>query len=291
MEVVRIETGGENTIRALALRLLSERYAGEGAEVPELYVGELPEGMSFEITMPEGVSLVGSLARHSWPRGQEVVVVLDSNSAAEEAREAFQAALAEAGWEKRQNEWREGGFERSIPGDPELYCKGERGPALFLTTNEVPLGGEDSPTDVRLRVFAGEGRNSPCFRRGRHGPFQEEVIIPALKPPPGARELQGGGGGGYRGLEGASSNTTLRTNLGVQQLMQHYAAQLEEAGWTREDGTADDEDENCSYEYYSFTDEGEDWKALFSILRLPGEPGEEKSYLLQVHAQLEGWGE
>ena len=281
-----METGGEATIRALALRLLSERYMEEGAEVPELYAGELPEGMSFEIPMPEGISLVGSLNRQSRRRGRELEVVLDSASEVEEAREAFQEVLAEAGWEKRENEWLEGGFEMGPPSMPELYCKGERGPALFLTTNEVILDGEDSPTDVRLRVFDEEGRNSPCFQRGRRARFEEEVIIPTLSPPPGAREIFGNGRGGYRDPGGAASSVALRTELGTRQLTEHYAAQLEEAGWTPVDGEdAEGGGENCSYRYYSFTnEEGERWRAVFSALKLAGE---DSSYLLQVYAQLQ----
>lgn len=286
-----METGGENTLRTLALRLLSERFMEEGAQIPELYVGELPEEMSFEIPLPGEVSLVGS-TRRSRRRGQEIDVVLDYASGVEETREAFQSALAEAGWEKLEDVWREGGFGSGIPGNPELYCKGERGPALFLTTGEVSSGEEGSPTDVRLRVSAGEGRNSPCFWRGRRGPLREEVAIPALKPPPGAREIRMGGGGGYRGPEGASSNVALRTDLGVRRLTEHYAEQLEEADWTAVEDETPGGDENCSYKYYSFTDEeGEGWDAVLSVLRLPGELGEKKSYLLQVHAQLGGWGQ
>lgn len=277
---------GEGALRNLASRLLSGHYMEEGAEVPQLYVGELPEGMTFEIPMPEAVSLVGSLERQSRRRGQEIEVVLDSALDPGEAREAFGSALEEAGWEKRENAWREGGFEIGPFVIPDLFCKGERGPALHLTTNEVTLNEEGFLTDVRLRVSVEEGRNSPCFQRGRRAPFEEEIIIPALKPPPGAREIFGSGRGGYRDPEGEASSVALRTELGIGRLTEHYTAQLEEAGWTPAGGEeTDGGDGNCSYRYYSFTnEEGEGWKAVFSALRLAGE---ERSYLLQVYAQLQ----
>ena len=251
-----MENLGESALRNLASRLLSGHYVEEGTEVPQMYVGELPEGLNLDIPIPEKVRLVGSLKRQSRRRGQEIEVVLDSALKDKEAREAFRSTLVEAGWERWENDWREGGFEIGPFIIPDLFCKGERGPALHLTTQEVASDEEGSPTDVRLRVSVEEGRNSPCFQRGRRARFEEEVIIPTLKPPPGAREIFGTGRGGYRDPEGEASSVALRTELGTRQLTEHYTAQLKKAGWTSAYGEeAEGGDDNCSYRYYSFTNE------------------------------------
>ena len=112
-----VPDGGEPTLRALALRLLtSEAPRSAVAEQPRLFVGRLPENLPVEIPVPEGFVIVGSVVRGERVGEPAIEVVLDAALPAEQAHESYRELMASTGWRKK--EWfkrRPGGFESGPP--------------------------------------------------------------------------------------------------------------------------------------------------------------------------------
>jgi hypothetical protein len=129
------------------------------------------------------------------------------------------------------------------------FCRGSRGPGL--TVNTYARG--NTSTDLRLDVdLSGQS----CAQQARMGKMigrgmAMHEMIPRLDPPPGGRQMPGSGGGGVDSFY-MSSSLELNAPIDLAQLAAHYAAQLERAGWTR-----DEEGQSGSvvWNIWSFRDE------------------------------------
>ena len=256
-------------------RLLSPEFepGSAGNRRPSFFIGRLPEDMSVEIPIPDGTSIVGSRPLGDGPRS-EVEVVLDADMTAEQVREAYRCLMTEADWSEsdRHRGPLGSGFVSSAPPDVLLFCKGERGPALFVRAREQ----KDAPTDVRLSLITDE-RRSPCSPKGpeHHGLF--ESILPALEPPPGTLFLPRSAGGGDDDVE---STAILETDLDLADIGAHYVAQLRSAGWTL---TGKGQEGPQAWSAWSFSDEeNRPWIGLLVALRLPEPP---RQHFLQIHAR------
>lgn len=313
------ENGRNTHEDVTALRALAERLLvplgldGKGESVStRLYPDRLPDGLPVELPIPDGAVVVGGSTQNMGSGRWMTEVVLDVPVSAENFREDYRQQLFAAGW--REDEFGPGqrGFVPSglpgffvraahrspwlhrrlrgrVPGLPRLFPDvlrlGEDGPLLIVDAADRRGG----PTDVRLGVRTG-GRGS----RLHHDPIWE--TLPSLLPPPralgrrdeahagllhpprGARELRGGSGAGWE-PDGAYSHATLETDLTLEAISSHYAAQLEGSGWTLID---EGQGGPQAWSTWTFTDaEGEPWAGTFSALRLAGPS---TRYLLQVHA-------
>ena len=261
--------------RSLVERLLApEDPFSTEPEQATIFVGRLPEGLPVEIPIPDGFEVLGGWTRGGGRGGEEEIeIVLDAAMPAGEAVDAFRTRTSAGGWsEPEQPGMGHGGFGSRPLGETALFCRTERGPALFVRARDR----RNAPTSVRLMLVTGT-RHSPCSPRSR-GPHFESVI-PDLSPPPGSRVLPQGGGGSD---DDAHSTATLETDLDPAAIGAHYDAQLEEAGWNRLDGGSGGPQ---TWSSWTFTNEGQRWAVLFLVLRLPETP---LQYLLQVHANWVG---
>lgn len=314
--------GDEPALRALAARLLAPPYPSdalfaEGGQ-PELSVGRLPENLPSDIPVPDGTTIIGGVSQ-SLPRGVRTAeVVLDAALPAEDFLEVYRQLLLADGWREDERSPGRRGFvpcglprifhyaasrssrlrrrlRRRVPGLPELlahFLLGERGPRMLVTAQDR----RNAPTDVRLRLVA-----------GRRGPWTGQdpawEIIPSLVPPSRARERSGGreigvlappfdarqlggnpSGAGWEN-DGAYSYVALETGLDLAELAVHYAAQLEEAGWTRAD---EGQSGPQAWSTWTLRDEkNRPWTGAFTALRLSERPEEVPDrYLLQINATV-----
>jgi hypothetical protein len=114
----------------------------------------------------------------------------------------------------------------------------------------------------------GSRRDSPCSDDHDRYAYYERSVLPALFPPEGVAQLSGGGG-----RSGSSSEETyahLRTDMSPAALVEHYSAQLEEAGWSRVGGG---EEGPTAWSGWTFEDEDEGWVGTFVAMR-PSGPSE-----------------
>jgi hypothetical protein len=241
-----------------------------------------------------------------------VEVVLDTELPAARVRDTYRDLLSGSDWseDNRMNEPSGGGFARGprgflmslsrtlrrssrgtavdVPGLSTIF-RGVRQQFLIVSAEEQT----GSPTDVRLRLVTGR---KPLERRRRNDP-EALFVMPLLTPPPRSRNSDEGEhtaflappfearhpGGGYGGSswehDGAYSFVALETDLDLDSITTHYAAQLEAAGWTR---SGEGMDGPQAWNTWSFFDnEDRQWKAAFTALHLPETP---RRYLLHLRA-------
>jgi hypothetical protein len=209
--------------------------------------------------------VLGTLVRSE----TQIEIVLESDLSPQEVLDFYRARLAALGWQEPEEiqSRQEGGFLHSNFGTDtnSIFCQQSSGAGLTLQT--LPL--EGTTTTVRLNISLERERN-PCSNlnmRQRHHRMYE--MIPSLTPPAGAQQ-QGGGGGSGSGE--AHTTATLKTDLALNVLAQHYADQLSQAGWTKTDaGTSGP----TAWHTWHFTSEDqESWSGMFFILKTPGKSDE-----------------
>jgi hypothetical protein len=252
-------------LKDLAERLLDHDYHTEAEpDKPRLFLGELPSDLPTEIPVPEGLVLLGGVRRVSPCRGgPEAEVVLEAEAEPEDVYDAFREHLAGSEWsEKRRTLGQErGGFVPTGSGGRWLtFCLSPRGPALLVSAHRR-RGAQT--TDVRLRL-EGSRRDSPCSDDHYRYAYEERSVLPALFPPEGVAQLSGGGGGGS---DSEQNYAHLRTDMSPAALVEHYSAQLEEAGWSQ---AGSGEEGPTAWSGWAFEDEDERWVGTFVAMRPPG---------------------
>jgi hypothetical protein len=267
---------GAAGLRTLALRLLcvpdDPRAAAQGGQ---LLVGRLPDALPVDIPLPEGSTVVGSLQRGT----QSADIVLDASLPAKRVLDFYKDRLAAAGWGVPESpELPEPdtdtpdpagtccatatfvlnpfGFNPAVPSYSAFFCLGPRGPGLTVTAYAVGA----AAADVRLNLDANPDRlcwvgDDPGTFGGQKGP------LPDLELPRAGRFVGGGSSGG---VGTAESTMHIATELAVAALAAHYAAQLEQAGWTRRDAG---QGGPLCWSSWTFQDEGgRNWQGTFFVL-------------------------
>ncbi len=255
-------------LKDLAERLLDHDYHVEvDSEKPRLFLGELPTDLPAEIPVPEGMVLLGGLRRVSpWRGDTDAQVILEAEAEPGGVYAAFREHLAGSEWgEKRPFLAERGGFVHTDSRmRPLTFCLSPRGPALFVSAHRRRGA---RTTEVRLRL-EGSRRDSPCAEDFDRYEYHERSILPALFPPEGVAQIGGGGGGGSDSEE---NRAHLRTGMSPAEIVEHYSAQLEEAGWSRAGGG---EEGPTAWSGWTFEDEaGEGWVGTFVAMSPPGESG------------------
>ena len=218
-------------LQELAQRLLSHPHP-EGPTSIQILLRRLPDDWAAVPALP-GSRLLGCAlhSRRGRPTLIEAVYDADGDSRAVLAR--YEPELTKGGWGVFQG-WggMHGGFmPGGMTGAGQWYRQGEAGPVLMVAT----IDRQGMATDLRLRLDWEMIRHLPEMRR-HTGPEGAERM-PPLHPPPGI-PLRGGGGGGGGGTW--HSEATVETDLPVAEVESHFARQLEQAGWVRVAGSAED---------------------------------------------------
>lgn len=258
-------------LEQLFLRLLTAPYDPRDRQ-PRLFVGALPEHFPIDVPIPEKTRVLGTLARSA----EHVEIVLESDLVPDECAAFYRTELTGRGWNQLDHFGRMGGFTHNQIGPHNflIFCQGEDGASLTLNIAQL----EGAVTDIRLHVNLGSEGN-PCRRQREmrhHRPRHD--LIPLLSPPAGAQQHPGSGGGGD---DEWHSQATLKTDLALDVLVQHYHAQLSKGGWTQTDtGTGGP----FAWSTWTFSDEDQPWSGLFFILK---KPQKDQEYLLYVLAERE----
>ncbi len=265
----------EALLQELALRLATSPFDPR-PRGPQLFVGQLPDTLPFDVPIPEGCRIIGSLARSD----KYLDILLDVPLPPEQALAFYRERLLAAGWAEPQNMRvpPHGGFvhvSHLALSHSALFCKGPRGPAL----NFMARAAQADVTDVRLDLNL-EERESPCAHTARmrreehvHG-MGVGRLIPPLAPPAGAQQMGGGGGGG---LESWHTSASLEADGDLATLAAHYASQLEQGGWTRTDSG---QQGPVAWHAWTFQDEDQEpWYGFFFMHQVPGKPRNYSLYL------------
>jgi hypothetical protein len=278
-------------LRELAERLLVQPYgapypfAGTQDTPPptaELLVNQLPASLPWEVPLPAGAQVLGSVVRSGGspgPGGPRVEIVADVPGSTAQIQEALAQDFTDRGWHSPAfspyGPSGPGGFQPT--GGPTLtrtYCPPDDQGYLNLTVRPLREGVQD----LRLSWFAPPSEPSgpfptpvyygPCSTPEAPGPpgrpvFPSENPIPALTPPSGVR-LQPTGGSGGPGSFG--SDALAETGLSASALEAHFSEQLQGAGWAL---TERGEGSTLAWSTWRITVEEQERTGLLLITELP----------------------
>jgi hypothetical protein len=241
---------------------------------PRLLVGELPP--DWDIPLPQAAVVVGSLVNSEF----QTEVVLDVPAEPEEAVAAVEQDLTAQGWRSSQEMFgmRAGGFvpaDMPAPQAMRLLCDEQR--RRHLQASAGP--GEGGLADLRLHLDSDPDNFAICEGDGWRRRAKTS-IFPALTPPPGMSH-RGGGGGSSGGS--SHTQTTLRGDLQVDAVENHYRQQLAAAGWQLSEHAASG---RWAWSAWDFTDErGDPWTGLLTVAEPHGQPNVRHVTLMALSAR------
>jgi hypothetical protein len=240
---------------------LAQALLGRGeydpARGPRLFVRRAPDGMPQSLTSFEGGTVLGGLED-----GRSAVVVIAFTLPPNQVSLSVDRQLRARGWAPPPPPpgADRGGFVSSGYGASfgNAYCADSTG--LMLAPMPAPRGGTYLKlTQLRNQQF------SFCRPGERAGMLMgSQFRFPSLVPPPGM--ISRGGGGGTGGNT-SSISTRMSGPLKPAELVAHYRAQLDVAGWrTRTPVTAG---EDAAVAYVEATDSAHVvWHGLMTALQV-----------------------
>lgn len=222
-------------LRELAERLIASPRLGPGAQrlTVELLPGRLPQEFTGEIMLPpQQHRLLGSAVRRTADRPAGATVALDTAATAAELFGYYEGELIARGWQSAPI-FGPAGAPRGLQptGVPisREYCRGPNGPQLSITLYPSAAG----PSDLRLNYETLFTDTCGMLRGPPLAPGAEQ--LPPLTAPAGMELLPSSPqplpGGGKPAL--ATSDAIAVTTMDVAALAEHFARQLEGAGWVR----------------------------------------------------------
>ncbi|MFL5563357.1 MAG: hypothetical protein ACJ79K_17970 [Gemmatimonadaceae bacterium] len=185
------------------------------------YVGSAPNGFPAAWLPPTPVTIAGGFGR----AGRSTVVLVYPASEADPAA-AYATFLRGAGWTSPERPPERGGFVSSELArlDYAWLCRD----SARVTVLGVP-GASVGAKLVRASFYR-DDTGSSCGGASRSFPVQQyDLLFPTLVPPAGVQMR--GGGGGSSGVDSRVDAARYRTTMAPSALIQHFAAQLEKAGW------------------------------------------------------------
>ena len=236
----------DNSSNAEILFFLERMFTFPGlppGNVITILPGKLPADLPFEVPVPDGAKVIGSLIRPE-DKYEQIQIILDVPEKPEKIIEFYRDSLKKAGWNEPES-FLEGMVFPSTPSMPQFafFCQYEQeGPFLGITV--LTLDGK-KPADVRLSLHTNPQQPVCTERYEQRGSTMD--VLPLLLDPEG---VQKGGWGGNENMRDLS--TVLETELGLVELETHYRDQLIETGWElKEKGSSG----SIAWSTWSFSDE------------------------------------
>ncbi|HKN66850.1 MAG TPA: hypothetical protein VJW73_11255 [Gemmatimonadaceae bacterium] len=245
------------TVPTELVQALLGRGEYDTGRAPRLFVGRAPDGFPPSVTSIEGGTVLGGMEE-----GRNAVVVLAFTLPPNQVVVSVDRQLRARGWNPPPPpiDADRGGFVSSGYGIPfsNAYCADSA--SLAITSMPAPRGGTYLKiTQLRNQQFS-VCRPSEQARRF----FGSLLKFPSLLPPPG---MISHGGGGGSGSNSTSTSARLTGPLKPAELVAHYCAQLDAAGWrTRAPVTAG---EDVAVAYVEATDSTRVvWHGLMTALQI-----------------------
>jgi hypothetical protein len=216
---------GESDDLTQAILRFAFRYEGGHVRVVR---GEVPEDLRAQFYAPPGTRVLGTVVRNSG-----ALVLATTNTPPESLRVLYTRALEPKGW-RPSEVMRQGGFVSSAAEVPIILCRQDA--QLMVTSDRRASGAHDLYLDYReaFGPCAEEGRavatvsSSAAFVVGRAEPRFPTLYSP---PPPAdvTTACYGRMSPRFRGSMGTGA--MVPTTMSADELLAHYARQLEATGW------------------------------------------------------------
>ena len=283
-----IRGGGAGTAPAsnddlaeLAARLISPPYPmpDGSTQTATLHPGALPPNAGFDLPLPVGSHLVGSVLRQRTGANPSFDTVLDVPGTADDVTSFYERELAKKGLTPPPvpQQMQPGGFQGTAgPTKGSMFCKGDGLPYVSISVFSRPNAANDvrvhfEPPQASAQQFVG----SPCSQKGGPPPGMPTQRLPALRAPDGVvLQATGSSAGGPR----QQSDAVATTAKGAAELESFFAQQLAAAGWTRISGGA-----NAPLAFSTWKVPGDgDWQGVLIIIEMPA--NDRRSLMLRAES-------
>jgi hypothetical protein len=227
---------GEETAeryREFAERVIARSH---GMDLPEVKLGELATELAREIPVPDGAVIVGSVTYRRNGKQMRSDAYIDARGEIRDVLAFYEERLRARGWKVAapQPAGMHGGFVAMAPGFGSIrtFVRGDEGPFIGVSVKS----GRGGMLDVAAHWDSGiEGLHPAAPRRPLGVPLAEG-LVPVLLPPDGIEVIPGGSGGSDADWR---TEAEAFTDTPPSELEAHYADQLAQAGWTRQDGSTE----------------------------------------------------
>lgn len=217
-------TGPDSLPRELVEVLLRSGISAYGGDGSEFVVGRVPTALAPFLYVPRDANILGGVENSS-----NTVAVFKVKMTREELRNAYGRELPRLGWTPSSGRPGMGWGFAPPPGSGPTgsgleYC--HIGQSLQITPNETPSG---LTVSAVVRNYGGACAGRVAFVPTNPG----GVAMPSLVNPPDAAMNQPGCfppqmlGAGGRGM-----SERLETSITADKLLEHFARQLADSGWT-----------------------------------------------------------
>lgn len=216
-----------------------------------VYVGATPPRVDAGLLPGKPVSVVASSTS---PGGTTMVLAYPTGSG--DAAESYLAFLQSAGWIRPVYPAPRGGFVASGIAQRVMDVCRDSARASAYPVPGAPAGKQW----VRVHLYGSRGQR--CEAHPLQGVYTYALEFPALVPPPGATMISGGGAGGS--IDTRETSTRLLSSMSVADLLAHYVAQLQKAGWTVGERLVGDA---IGVQALTVRDsQGEPWRGILSVV-------------------------
>ena len=275
-QVGEIRGGGQGATPAsnddlaeLAARLISPPYPQPdgSTQTATLHPGALPPNAGFDLPIPPGSHLVGSVLRQRTNANPSFDTVLDVPGSPDDVTSFYERELAKKGLTPPPvpQQVQPGGFQGSVgPTKGSMFCKGDALPYVSLTVFARP----NAANDVRVHfepvqpAAAQQFMGSPCSQKSGPQAGMPTQRLPVLRAPDGV--LLQSSGSSYGGPR-QQSDAVATTPKTAAELESFFAQQLAAAGWTRVAGGA-----NAPLAFSTWKVPGDgDWQGVLIVIEMP----------------------
>lgn len=215
----------QELLAKFALRLTGDTSGRSAEGYPRLCVGGLSDEFPMELSLPPNTQIIGTIIRS--PGTAQVYA--ETPEVPERVLQFLDEILLAEGWKQTTEILGPRGFQ---PGPSEEfesahYCMTESGPALHITVR----ASSEAVSEIMVS-FQAEARGScnPKAQKRRMGAMHGLSLVPRLLAPAGTWKSGGGGGGGS---DHWHTSAILETEMTLDDVMEHYAEQLDASNWTR----------------------------------------------------------
>jgi hypothetical protein len=248
------ETERERQVHELASRLLTHPDPDGPVTVELLPIG-YPDDLPPDLVDRTDLRFLGSAVRRRAGNLVAVEMAFEGPGEPDAVLSSYEASLVSLGWERLdQPHPMRGGFDAG--GFPEMSLLVERKKSMAVNLQAMHRDGGGTELRVRYDPVHAQDMIANLAHIRRH---DEPSMLPRLTPPPGVRlhpEGMGGGSGMWK------SDARARTELAPMELEAYFGKQLEEAGWGRLTGSAD---ETFAWSSWLIPDSGE-WRGVLLVL-------------------------
>jgi hypothetical protein len=275
----------EAVLREMALRLANLLPRGlSDVRDQQLYVSVLPPPLDALLPVPENAIILGGVSSvmvHADAEGviemPQYTAFLDIPGTAVSALDFFRGQFAARSWEEQPMLGpRRGGFVLEFAPNTYIFTHPDHeGLRISLDESAGPVTQVHVQREPQTRMPPRQAERS-----GRHI-FD---LLPPLTPPAGARQMTGSGSGGG---DHVHSGAYLITELDLGTVADHYARQIEAAGWQP---MGHGQHDSLAWSIWAFSDKesGTPWHSILTVSRNETRP---RMYHLVLMASASGKGD